>query len=72
MEKVRTNQAGNKFKLVPIIVVLLMLLSHLIKQVIDSNHPKKELMLKELSVPDSSTYQQPNDSIWHNTEFVQD
>lgn len=72
MAKVRTNKAGNKFKLVLIIAALLMLVSHLAKQLIDSNKPKKEIMLNELSEPDSSTYQQPVDSIWHHTEFVQD
>ncbi len=72
MEKVKTNTSGNKFKFVLIVVALLMLGSHLIKQLIDSNKPKKEMIPNELPDNETSAKQLPVDSIWHNTEFVQD
>lgn len=71
MEKVKKQNMRNILLLVFISIAILMLVIHLVIQMIETNAPYEEITLNKQPFPESPAKNIKTDSIWHNTEFVQ-
>jgi hypothetical protein len=72
MEEIKKQHIRKILPLIFISVAILMLVIHLVIQIIETNNPAEETSINQRAFPEISAESIKADSIWHNTEFIQD